>query len=353
MIRIPNDDSLAELRLTAFDVIFRIGDHLVAHWNAIDPGLLERARRRRIDVMAERSQRCSWRHPEDPGYVLKEPGSYKTILPLPALEPDVAKRLKGSLAAIGAQRDQWAHQTPALIGQPGPYGHLTDLARDALFASETLGFEDLVEPLRRLGTTLENGLAEAPSEPEPTRSALPFARGFRIGAPTDVPLGSRTAGLMGGRIWGDDGRPLALPDGETRTDAELARLWSRIVGTRDAKLWIAPDGRVIVEHLRRHWIIDLIGGHRPPLEPGEPLMGWVVDRCKPLLDTDGSIWDYVTGRKYFDSRSDVGKRLLAALPNGGPLQVTADGAVGARLDDSGETVFIGSLEERELEVLLR
>ena len=120
MIRIPASDSLADLRLSAFDVIFRLGDRLIEYWNGVDPELLERARLNRLDVMAERSQRSGWRHPFDPGYVLKEPGSYKTILQLPDTEPEISKRLKGALGAIGNQRDQWAHQTPALIDHPGP-----------------------------------------------------------------------------------------------------------------------------------------------------------------------------------------------------------------------------------------
>ncbi len=99
-------------------------------------------------------------------------------------------------------------------------------------------------------------------------------------------------------------------------------------------------------------MIDVIGEARPRLDLGAPLAGWVVDRVHPLLDTDGSIWDYVGGKMYFEAESDLGSRLLSRYPDGGPLQITAEGAVGAREDDSGESIVIGSLEDAELDVFL-
>ena len=70
------------------------------------------------------------------------------------------------------------------------------------------------------------------------------------------------------------------------------------------------------------------------------------------MDGDGSIWDYVTGKLYFEPGSALGHRLLEPLPEGGPIQITAEGGVGARIDESGESYYIGSLEEDELEVFL-
>ena len=211
-------------------------------------------------------------------------------------------------------------------------------------------FTELIEPLRRLALALE---ADVVAPPATTMSSVALKETtLRIGAPTDVPFGSRTARIMGGRIWGDDGRAIELPVGEPRTDTELARLWSRIIGARDSRVWIAPDGRVIVEHLGRHWIIDVIGEHGAQLDMGCPLSGWVIDHCRPLLDTDGSVWDYVTGGVYFEGGSELGGRLLATWPGGGPVQITADGAVGAQTDESGEAVCIGSVTDAELDAFL-
>lgn len=350
VLRTPENDTLADVRPVAFDVIYRIGDELISHWNAIDAGLLERARGNRERVMAERSQRSGWRHPSDPGYVLKEPSSYKTILSFPQLTNRDARRLKGALRSIGDQRDMWAHQTPALTDHPGPAGHLLALTQDAHLVAELLAFSDLVEPLDQLRAMLEDGRVAPPLRS--TASEIEPPASFRIGAPTEVPLGSRIAKVTGGRVWGEDARPLVLPNDETRTDEELARLWSRIIGKRDASIWVALDGRVIVEHGGRHWVIDVIGPNRAVSSPGDPLIGWVIDRCRPLLDTDGSVWDYASGRMYFEADTPPGRRLLATLPDGGPIQVTAGGDVGARIDDSGESLYIGTLEDAELEIFL-
>ncbi len=180
MIRIPESDSLADLRLTAFDVMFRLGDRLVEFWNSKDTDLIERARLNRIDVAAERSQRSGWRHTDDPGYVLKEPGQYKSLLQLPPLGEETTKKLKGAMTSIGDQRDRWAHQTPELIDHPGPHGHLVNLTRDAKFVSETLGFDELVRPLDRLRSALDGGLTDVPlAQPVPRNRRRPRSGSVR------------------------------------------------------------------------------------------------------------------------------------------------------------------------------
>jgi hypothetical protein len=81
-------------------------------------------------------------------------------------------------------------------------------------------------------------------------------------------------------------------------------------------------------------------------------VGWVVERCRALLDTDGSIWDYVNGKSYVEAGTPLSERLLEVLGDGGPIQITADGAVGAQMDESGDSVYLTSLDDAELEVFL-
>jgi hypothetical protein len=381
--RLPTADSVAEARRTATDLFFETAWELGEYYDEKLRPILGDAWV--ADISAARGERRPFAL-HDPVFALKEPSHYPDSKIRLCLPKERRGELLDAMDDLLKLRNGWIHasirpnaeQLRRVAAATIRVAELLSLgvekrARlvlerlDAIERGESFELDELDQIRQRLAETeravaaLETNAATSQRELQSALAArdealagLAFAEKTREPPPAlppgsiwDYPRGERRLRLsrLGDVVDPETLEPFDAPDG--RRSRELGEAWMEVVPA-GGDLWLDEFGNVTT-HLQEHLVLlDNVTGQATEVEIGDPAPGFLLPGSFEL-GGDGTIIDRSTGLRLEEVRKDVarqvGKRLLAAYPDGGKIALTSTGHVAADIND--RWTAIGSVTPNE------